>query len=739
MSVRVGRTALSTLLVALTLAALALTAQRASAAVVQADCSQLQADLTGASSGDTIELTGICTGGSFTLPSISGLTVEGAPGQTDGFDGTGASGSALSGSTAGLTLRDLTFENYSLTQNAAVHLTQNSGALPTIASDRFLNNSDGGSYAQPAALNIQDYGPESCSSSFSGTLSITGSTFQDNTANASGGIATGGAVGIFFFCDASDTASLAITGNTFSANKIVSAGVDAYGAGLYIGNGYNGALSAQQSNNVFTDNSIVSTTSPAASSYNGAGEWLASVNLASIGDEFVGNSLPGPSGASASSWGAGLGVVRSACGAPTAPVTATATDLVAIDNTIGAPSNGGAIWGAGIYAGCTATVGSGGFHLTLINSTVTANTAPDGAAGVSGESTDVLNLQNTIVQGNTAPGASDLGGFGIGGGSGSVTATYSDVCAVGSTSEPFAGTGNICADPKLADAAGGDVHETAASPTIDAGSNALLPAGVTTDFYGQPRIVGTHQSAGNVDIGAAEWQTAYVAPSPTPTPTPAPPTAALSSPASGGTYVQGQEVQTSFSCTEGSGGPGLASCDDSNGTATATGGTGRLSTAVPGAYTYTVTATSKDGQTAHASIAYTVVARPSVKIETTSASTSFGMAHIVVGCTGGVPGTVCRGTITLTTVERVTRIVHHRRKVVLVTVKLGRAAYRLSGGRHEIIVRLTRAGARLLAAAHGHRLRVRVSLKLAGGKTVMRTITLRLIVRRSHHGSRRRH
>ena len=737
MSVRVGRTALSTLLVALTLAALAVTAQSASAAVVQADCSHLQTDLSSASSGDTIELTGICTGGSFSLPAVSGLTVEGAPGQTDGFNGTGATAPALSGSAAGLTLRDLTFENYSLTQHSAVELSQASGTLPTIASDRFLNNSEGGTYAESAALNIQDDGPSSCSSSFSGTLSITGSTFQDNVASASGGIATGGAAAIFFFCDTTGTASLSITGNTFSGNQIRSAGIAAYGAGLYVGNGNNGVLTAQQSNNVFSGNSIVSTTSPAASSYNGAGEWLASVNLTSVGDEFIGNSLPGPSGGSASSWGAGLGTVRGTCLSPTTTVTATATDLVAIDNAIGAPSNGGTIWGAGVYAGCTATVGSGGFHLTLINSTVTANTAPDGPAGVSGESTDVLNLQNTIVQGNTAPGASDLGGFGIGGGSGSVTATYSDVCAVGSTSESFAGTGNICADPKLADAAGGDVHETAASPTIDAGSNALLPAGVTTDFYGQPRIVGTHQSAGNVDIGAAEWQTAYVAPSPTPTP--APPTAALSSPASGGTYVQGQEVQTSFSCTEGSGGPGLASCDDSNGTATATGGTGRLSTSVPGAYTYTVTATSKDGQTAHAGIAYTVVARPSVKIETASASTSSGATQIVVGCFGGAPGSICRGTITLTIVKRVTRIVHHRRKLVLVTVNLGRAAYRLSGGRHKITVRLTRAGARLLAAKRGHRLRVRVSVKLAGGKAVMRTITLRLIVRRSHHRPRRGH
>ncbi|MGH2874262.1 MAG: hypothetical protein ACRDL5_17605, partial [Solirubrobacteraceae bacterium] len=374
---RLGGLRLVPLLVA-AVATLGLVAQPASAATVQADCSSFSSALSSAATGDTIELTGVCTGDSLSLPSADDLTIEGAPGQTDGFDGAGATGPALSGNAIGLTLRNLIFEDYSLNNNSAVNLSQSSGALPTIASDRFIDNSDSGTYGAPAALALYDSGPEDCSSTFTGTLSITGSTFQGNVASASGGDVTGGAAGIFFFCDAADTATLMITGNTFNANEIKSAGAGAYGAGLYIGNGDDGALTLQQSGNVFSDNSIVSTVSPAASNYNGAGEWLASANLTSVGDEYIGNSLPGPSGGSASSWGAGLGTVRQNCLATTTPVTATATDLVAVDNTIGAPSNGGTIWGAGVYAGCTATTGSGGFHLTLINSTVTANAAPDG-------------------------------------------------------------------------------------------------------------------------------------------------------------------------------------------------------------------------------------------------------------------------------------------------------------------------------------------------------------------------
>ena len=85
-----------------------------------------------------------------------------------------------------------------------------------------------------------------------------------------------------------------------------------------------------------------------------------------------------------------------------------------------------------------------------------------------------------------------------------------------------------------------------------------------------------------------------------------PPTARILAPATGGIYAQGERVATRFYCQEGSGGPGLASCEDSNGLRVASDGSGVLDTATLGHHTYTVTATSKDGQTARASISYTV-------------------------------------------------------------------------------------------------------------------------------------
>jgi hypothetical protein len=87
------------------------------------------------------------------------------------------------------------------------------------------------------------------------------------------------------------------------------------------------------------------------------------------------------------------------------------------------------------------------------------------------------------------------------------------------------------------------------------------------------------------------------------------PTATIDSPQDGQTYNVGDAAPTSFSCSDGSGGPGISSCVDSNGATSDQGGT--LDTSTPGTFTYTVTATSGDGQTSSASVSYTVAAPPS--------------------------------------------------------------------------------------------------------------------------------
>ena len=182
----------------------------------------------------------------------------------------------------------------------------------------------------------------------------------------------------------------------------------------------------------------------------------------------------------------------------------TLEDVVVTGNAIG-PGYTEALGGGGIYVGCT--------HLRVLDSTFTLNTAPAGA-GIEGESNDQLELANSIVAEDS--GGNEIAGFNKPAAGGSLIATYSDVCSYAGSSEPVPGTGNICANPLLADngePVSFDVHETASSPTIDAGSNALVPDGLTTDFYGTPRILAGYASCSQsfpavVDMGAAELQPA---------------------------------------------------------------------------------------------------------------------------------------------------------------------------------------------------------------------------------------
>ncbi len=197
---------------------------------------------------------------------------------------------------------------------------------------------------------------------------------------------------------------------------------------------------------------------------------------------------------------------------PTIPnVESTLTNAIVAGNTL---QSGPSANGAGIYIGfvCPNAYAT----LRVSDSTVTGNTvsgASGPVAGISGGPHDVLGLTNTIVYGDS--GGPELGGFqGLAG----VSATYGDVC---SGAAPFAGAGNICADPLLLGPGPGsaDVRETAASPTLERGSNALIPAGVGTDALGGPRVLGpilcSASPAAVVDIGAAEY--AYPTPSCPPT------------------------------------------------------------------------------------------------------------------------------------------------------------------------------------------------------------------------------
>jgi hypothetical protein len=205
-----------------------------------------------------------------------------------------------------------------------------------------------------------------------------------------------------------------------------------------------------------------------------------------------------------------------------------------------------------------------------------------------------------------------------------------------------------------------------------------------------------------------------------------PPSASITSPATDGTFALGQSVPTTFLCSEGAGGPGLASCDDSTGTHTATGGSGQLDTSTPGTHTYTVTATSKDGKIGVQSIIYNVTPRPlAVAIKTRRAIATGGRTKLMLACDGGLPGSACQGILSLTFHKALLKRMHHRRSVAFKTITFGRVHYIVPSGQlRPIELRLSPTGLQMLRRAANPRLRVRASAKATGGRGAHREVIL---------------
>jgi len=157
-------------------------------------------------------------------------------------------------------------------------------------------------------------------------------------------------------------------------------------------------------------------------------------------------------------------------------------------------NSGGAVW-----AGTTSTV-------TVRDSTFVQNSTTAASGGGFYNTSGTSTLSNCIFWGNFGSGGATANNQ-ITANGGTNTVTY---CIVqnGAT-----GTGNLSADPLFVSAATGDLHLQATSPAIDAGSVAMIPAGVTLDRDGNARRVDiatvADTGAGTapiVDIGAYEVQ-----------------------------------------------------------------------------------------------------------------------------------------------------------------------------------------------------------------------------------------
>jgi len=400
--------------------------------------------------------------------------------------------------TGTVTLAGLSFENIAAPSGnavAALAIDRLEEGTLILDGDAFTHVSSAG--APP--VEIVD-APASCTTQETG-LAIEDSSFSSETYSASGSSASGGAG--LSLTDGCSQNWVALSSDRFESDTLQVSGGDGLGGGLAIDGG-SPAPTVNQSANVFADDSV--SASGGNFDYGGGGEWTQGVSVISTRDQFTDNVLAGTTGASEWSWGAGVGILNSSCSGSN-PVTATLTDDVIAGNEIvdsGADSAADA-QGAGVYVGVACAPSSSSESLTLADSTVTANAVtPDGRsggaiAGIDGSVTDLLTLDNTILYGDV--GGAELAGFSAS--ASSLTVSHSDFCAGGA---PAGGSGNICANPQLGGLDG--VQETAGSPTINAGSNALLPSGLTSDFFGDPRI--NTPTAGcsvntTVDIGADQY------------------------------------------------------------------------------------------------------------------------------------------------------------------------------------------------------------------------------------------
>lgn len=162
-------------------------------------------------------------------------------------------------------------------------------------------------------------------------------------------------------------------------------------------------------------------------------------------------------------------------------------ELTLINSTLSGNTAGGNGGGA-----------SGDGALTLTNSTVAGNTAAATGGGVYGH--DTMSLTSSILASNTTGGSPDDCGMS----SGSATASTSLIQATGACGVTEGQNGNLIGqDPLLAaladttpSAGDGTCVLTTGSPVIDAGSN---PNHLTTDQRGRPRV----QDAA-VDMGTFE-------------------------------------------------------------------------------------------------------------------------------------------------------------------------------------------------------------------------------------------
>lgn len=561
------------------LAALAL-APAAQAATPVA-CSELQTAITAATAGEVLELPAGTCETNVTTSNAEPFTLEGSETGTTTLKAKEATKAVLEANGTGalsFTLTHLTFTG--TTSHSAVSVLDANEHV-TISNDKFITNHSGvggaltigppsaSSSSESTVLSNDTFGEVGAGNSAeeggavyfvsSAPLVVRASKFIGDSAgrggyggallvqNTNGGTSpvtleentfgglvpseknTAGAAGGAAFVQLSHGQTLTLERNTFLGNAIA-------GTNTATQPRVGGALAVElrglsdtgfhvvQREDTFFGNTIEATDESAAQPAGGAGEWVFGVTVESTYEIFEDNRINVNEAASTyAPEGGGLGVLgeKEEGVVPAQPGVFTGVSDIFASNFVKSGGRGGAIYSGFTAPYCYTSCPGSSVTLndsTILNNEVEAGTGSEGGA-LWGSGTDTLAIDNSIVYNNSA---AQVVGFG-----GAATFAFSDVCneAGGTT---IAGAGIICANPLLNE----EDEETAASPTIDAGSNSLVPAGLTTGFIGEPRITaGRCGDAAVVDMGAFESPAATGCPPPRSTSTTHTTTTTTSTPA----------------------------------------------------------------------------------------------------------------------------------------------------------------------------------------------------------------
>jgi hypothetical protein len=351
----------------------------------------------------------------------------------------------------------LTLTNTSVSNNSALY---NGGGLDNLVGSVTLTNTT-------VSDNMAPISGGGINSSL-GTLTLTSSTISNNSSSDNGG-------GIY------NNSTMALTNSTISTN-----GATGKGGGIY--------------------NEVSGTLTISGSTVNGNGAKDGGGIYVAVGSSLVATSSVFNANQSFSSGNGGGGIYNNQ-----GSVSIIASTF---QNNTGI-AGGGIVANAGTttvtnstFSGNSATNAGGGiatYNSTMIvaNSTFSGNSSSQIGGGGAIYTFGPVTLNNSILANSTAG-----GDCGVITGTVSATNTLIEDNTCGITNGV---NGNKTGDPNLGALTGSPAYFplNAGSIAINAGSNALIPAGVTTDQPGNPRIQG-----GTVDMGSFES-----APPPTNTPT----------------------------------------------------------------------------------------------------------------------------------------------------------------------------------------------------------------------------